>query len=438
MDSGEGKGCPPLEPVEPFVSVIEDGFGFITDDRGNRQIVRRYTFTNQNQLTVQIITYGGIITSIKYPDKNGAVDDIALGFDNIEGYLSKVNPYFGALIGRCANRIAKGHFKINDRHYQLSTNKGENHLHGGIKGFDKVLWKSDLQGNKLVLSYMSQDGEEGYPGEVLVSAFYELTTDNELILEMKATSSKPTPINLTNHTYFNLAGHGAGAPALYDHLVTINADKYTDTDSNSIPTGELKNVGGTMWDFRISRRLGDSILFIPGGGYDQNMCIHKTCSEDQTFVARVVHPKTGRGLEVYSNQPGVQFYTSNYFPTHEVWEQEAKKDLKDTEIKGKLGFRYYKHQAFCLETQNYPDAVNHKNFPNCIVKPGETYHHIVTYKFFVHQEVNLERKASEVKEPGSTESMGEYAGEAAEETASGTALDENDDLLDPKLEENGR
>ncbi|KAL0280802.1 UNVERIFIED_CONTAM: hypothetical protein PYX00_001989 [Menopon gallinae] len=420
--------CPP--PVDPFVDIVEDGFGFYTDVCGNKEIVRRFTFTNQNYLTIQVITYGATITSIKYPDQCGVVEDVVLGYDGIEGYISDTSHYMGAIIGRYANRIAKGHFKINDDDFQLSKNHGEHHIHGGFFGFDKVNWKSDLQGKKLVLTYLSQDGEEGYPGELLVSVSYQMTTDNSFFMEMRATTSKPTPINLTNHTYFNLAGHTTGAKGLMQHVMNINADRIVTTDDLSIPTGCLQNVTGTLWDLRIPRKLGTVIQHVPYGGFDQCMCIHKTDDECMTFNARVVHPESGRILEVYSNQPGVQFYTANDFP-------RAGRTINSEGdgviiIKGKNGVHYYKHHAFCLETQGYPDSVNHKNFPNTILRPGEMYCHKVRYKFSLYEDVVLEPEDFD-------DAINDWEGEAEGEIDEPADVDAGgDDLLGDKLEENGR
>ncbi|KAK6633654.1 hypothetical protein RUM44_004261 [Polyplax serrata] len=472
MEQGDYVPCP--EPPKPFVDIIEDGFGFITKEDGTREIVRRYTFTNQDNLSVQVISYGATITSIKCPDKNGNVDDVVLGFDNLDGYLSPSNPYMGATIGRVANRIAKGHFKIGEYDYQLSTNIGQHHLHGGFKGFDKVNWKSEIQEKKVVMTYMSKDGEEGYPGEVLTCLLFEMTTTSDFIIEMKATSSKPTPINLTSHSYFNLAGHAKGAGGLYQHLVSINADKYCHTDEDFIPTGMLKNVVNTLWDLRIAKKLAGVLNHVPYGGYDQNMCIHKTSSECMSFIARVYHPDTGRSLEVYSNQPGVQFYTANHFPTRpsalgpvDGIEMDVREEsclvqrcpycnqlIKDPDFEnqkeenlcsgeegsenneqeifrliGKGGVEYFKHAAFCLMTQKFPDSVHRKNFPNSILRPGEVYHHIVKYKFGIFVET--------IPEPEEEEPVTESESEDEDEVHAGEEVEE-DDLLSTKLEENGR
>lgn len=304
-------------------------------------------------------------------------------------YLADNNPYFGAVVGRVANRIAGARFSLNGKNYELSANRPPNHLHGGNRGFDKVIilnffllinlfffkviWNSSIQGDKLVLTYLSVDGEEGYPGDVLVTAIYSLSADNKLTLEMKAVATKPTPVNLTNHSYFNLAGEEKlTKEGLYEHLLSINADRYTVTDGNSIPTGELAPVGGTLWDLRIPRQLGDVIPLMSGGGYDHNFCI--TSNEGLTFVARVVHPQSARTLEVYSNQPGVQFYTSNYFPkdtsNDPPGQLNGKFKIPKTKqtifflvvqkpLIGRRGRQYFTHAAFCLETQNFPDAINH-------------------------------------------------------------------------------
>ncbi|KAL0280801.1 UNVERIFIED_CONTAM: hypothetical protein PYX00_001989 [Menopon gallinae] len=469
--------CPP--PVDPFVDIVEDGFGFYTDVCGNKEIVRRFTFTNQNYLTIQVITYGATITSIKYPDQCGVVEDVVLGYDGIEGYISDTSHYMGAIIGRYANRIAKGHFKINDDDFQLSKNHGEHHIHGGFFGFDKVNWKSDLQGKKLVLTYLSQDGEEGYPGELLVSVSYQMTTDNSFFMEMRATTSKPTPINLTNHTYFNLAGHTTGAKGLMQHVMNINADRIVTTDDLSIPTGCLQNVTGTLWDLRIPRKLGTVIQHVPYGGFDQCMCIHKTDDECMTFNARVVHPESGRILEVYSNQPGVQFYTANDFPragrtinsegeiqvetticpirvcpicgymikdadfenpSEESCPEEKESALGNqpvpikTQVRliGKGATEYFYQGGFTLMTGKFPDSVHRKNFPNTILRPGEMYCHKVRYKFSLYEDVVLEPEDFD-------DAINDWEGEAEGEIDEPADVDAGgDDLLGDKLEENGR
>ncbi|XP_063220439.1 galactose mutarotase-like [Bacillus rossius redtenbacheri] len=346
--------------------VVQDAFGSV-DSRS----VDRFTLRNKNGMEVQVISYGATITSIKAADKNGKIEDLVLGFDDIDGYLKSNNPYFGATIGRVANRINSGKFKIGDKSYQISLNKGNFTLHGGFKGFDKVIWDSYVNGNKVIFSYVSCDGEEGYPGAVLSQVTYELTDDNELKITMNASSTKPTPVNLCNHSYFNLGGHATGAQSIYDHLAMINADYYTVTDKESIPTGEIASVADTPFDLRKSTPLKTGIpaadKFAGKGGYDHNLCINSDGKDGLQFVARVLHPNSGRQLEVYSNQPGVQFYTGNSI----------------SEITGKGGNVYKKHAAFCLETQVYPDAVNHANFPNSILYPGDDYHHEVIYKFTV-------------------------------------------------------
>ncbi|XP_013379096.1 aldose 1-epimerase [Lingula anatina] len=340
------------------MTTIEKGaYGKTKDGK----IVDRYTLKNQNGMTVEIITFGGIITKIIAPDKDGKLDDVCLGFDNMEGYEAK-HPYFGALVGRVANRIAGGKFTLDGKTYELAVNNGPNHLHGGLKGFDKAVWTTNVEGTKLHLTHTSPDGDEGYPGEMTVHVTYELTSENELILDYSATSTKATPINLTNHAYFNLAGQGTAN--VYDHYVTINAETFTPKDENSIPTGEIASVEGTVFDLRKPVRIGDRINNVPGDkGYDHNFCVGE--KRERKHIAKVEHRASGRVMDVYTEQPGVQLYTGNYLAG----------------ISGKGGAIYGQHSALCLETQNYPDAVNKPNFPNAILKPGETYRHTTSYKF---------------------------------------------------------
>ncbi|XP_071441129.1 galactose mutarotase-like [Hetaerina americana] len=367
-----------MEEIHSDVELEEDGFGFLRNETtGVSEIVRRFTMTNKTGMCVQIITYGGIITSIKVPNARGSIDDVVLGFDSLDEYLNKDNPYFGAIIGRVTNRIANASFKIGDKEYHLSKNEGNNHLHGGFKGFDKMNWESHVVGGgKLVLSLLSGDGDEGYPGEVLTHATYSLTSNNELLLQLQATVTKPTPINLTNHSYFNLAGHDAGSEGTYEHLVTINADDYTPVDGNLIPTGAIVPVKNTPYDLVQcpGRNLGQMIQCLRNeGGYDMNFCVNQQNGcDDKAFVSRVEHPHNGRVLEIFSDAPGVQFYTGNGLPEGTTAQPP---------LIGKGGAKYMRHGAFCLETQNYPNAVNQPNFPNSVLTPGATYTHNVLYRF---------------------------------------------------------
>ncbi|CAG9865559.1 unnamed protein product [Phyllotreta striolata] len=358
------------------VEFEEDGFGVFTDKRtGVTSPVRRFTWKNRNNVNVQVVTYGATITSIKLPGVDGKIDDIVMGFDNVDGYLNPLNPYFGATVGRVANRIGLARFTIEGHTYQVTANSGRHTLHGGLRGFDKVNWNHHVEGTKVVLSYLSMDGDEGFPGDVVANVSFDLTDDNEFLVDFKATCTKPTYVNLTNHSYFNLAGHGKGADELYKHVVTINSDRTTEVDCDSIPTGKLLPVAGTVFDLRVPKVLGDVIHKIPGyDGFDHNFCINKGSKQENTFAAKVFHPPSGRAMEVYTNQPGVQFYCSNFIP---------EKNSVD-KLNGKDGVPYYKHGALCLETQNWPDAINHKNFPPAVLNPGEQYHHTVVYKFFVN------------------------------------------------------
>ncbi|KAG8222372.1 hypothetical protein J437_LFUL002992 [Ladona fulva] len=348
-----------MEEFNCGIDLVEDGFGFLRNEAsGMSEIVRRFTMANKNGMSVQIITLGGIITSLRVPDSEGNIDDVVLGFDNLDDYLQKDNPYFGAIVGRVANRIANATFKIGGRTYNLSKNNGENHLHGGFKGFDKMNWESHvLGGGELVLSLLSGDGDEGYPGEVLTHATYILTPNNELLIQFRATATKPTPINLTNHSYFNLAGHAAGANGTCAHRAMINADNYTPVDKNLIPTGAIDPVEGTPYDLRHERNLGEMLILLEDeGGYDINYSLNPPNGPgNKKLVSRVVHPESGRVLEVFSDAPGVQFYTGNNLP---------RGTTAYPPLIGKGGAKYTRHSAFCLETQNFPDAVNKVRKPS--------------------------------------------------------------------------
>ena len=325
-----------------------------------------YTLTNTHGVVCKIITYGGIITEIDAPDRNGNSADIVLGYETLTEYLKR-SPYFGALVGRVANRIAKGQFTLDGDTYPLAKNNGPNHLHGGLRGFDKVVWQASTatqsDGVSLKLTYTSADGEEGYPGTLKVTVTYTLNEKNELQIDYEATTDKPTPVNLTNHSYWNLAGEGE----ILDHVATIAADNYTPTDDTLIPTGEIKPVKGTPMDFTSPAAIGSRINELTGNprGYDHNYVLNSG-GKKLAFAGRVKDPKSGRVLEVSTDQPGMQFYTGNFL---------------DGSIKGKEGRSYGQHAAFCLETQQFPDFVNHPNFPQSILRPGQTYHQTTVFRF---------------------------------------------------------
>ncbi|CAK1542514.1 unnamed protein product [Leptosia nina] len=346
-----------------MVHLSEEKFGTFKNEP-----VKKFIWYTESGLSVSVISYGAIIQSIRVPDKNGETKDVVLGFDDLEGYVSRNTPYLGATVGRCANRIGGASFQIDGTKYEVAKNIGKDHLHGGIVGFDKANWNSTVDGNRVIFSYLSKDGEENYPGNLITNVIYEVK-DDELHVQFVATTDKKTVVNLTNHSYFNLAGHDAGADGLFDHVIMVNADRITETDEGSIPTGKFCDVGGTSFDLRVPIRLGDAMS--KGDKlFDDNFCISRFGNEGLTYTSRVSHPKSGRYLEVYTNQPGVQLYTGNFlpFPT-------------ESALVGKNGIGYRRHGAFCLETQDFPDAVNHKNFPNAILTPGQMYDHKVVYKF---------------------------------------------------------
>lgn len=335
--------------------------------------VQLFTLTNAAGLQATISTYGGTLTSLLVPDKDGKLSDVILGFDNVGGYLSpefrKSNPYFGALIGRYGNRIAKGKFTIDGNAYQVGVNNNGNSLHGGNVGFNQKIWTAkpgtSADGQTLTLTYLSKDGEEGYPGNLTVTVVYTLTAANALKIDYTATTDKATPVNLTNHAYFNLAlGQSKDVLA---HQVTIPADRYTVVDDKLIPTGELKPVKGTPFDFTTPHAIGERIAQVPGG-YDHNWVLNQATG--QHSAATVYEPTTGRTMEVTTDEPGVQFYTGNFL---------------DGSLKGKGGVVYGKHAGFCLETQHFPDSPNQPKFPSTILKPGQTYHTTTSYTFGVRK-----------------------------------------------------
>ena len=329
------------------------------------QEVRQYTLQNASGMVVRVLNYGGYVTNIIVPDRQGNKGDVVLGFDSLAGYLQTGNPYMGCIVGRYANRIAKGQFILDGKTYKLAGNNDGNALHGGLKGFDKVIWAVQPEGDSsLLLSYTSKDGEEGYPGNLQVSVKYTLTTDNALRIDYNATTDKATPVNLTNHSYFNLSS-GKDSTIL-GHTLMINADKYTAVDQKLIPTGELPAVKGTAMDFTKPAVIGTDIAKV-AGGYDHNWVLNKN-GDSLSLAATLFHDSTGRFMEVFTTQPGVQCYTGNF--------------LNGT-LTGKGGMKYVKHAGLCLETQHFPDSPNRPAFPNTILKPGEKYQQTTIYKFSV-------------------------------------------------------
>ena len=331
-----------------------------------------YTLTNKNGVEAAISTYGGAVVSLKVPDRNGKLADAVLGYDSLDGYVNDKS-YFGAIIGRYGNRIGHARFTLDGKTYTLAKNNGENSLHGGIKGFNKAVWTAketpSPDGQALELTYLSKDGEEGFPGNLHVRVIYTLTDSNELKIGYSATTDKKTVVNLTNHSYFNLAGAGSGD--ILGHILMIEADKFTPVDSGLIPTGELRDVAGTPFDFRKPTAIGarinaDDEQIKLGGGYDHNFVLRRNPGDPISLAARVMEPKTGRVLEVWTDQPGVQFYTGNFL---------------DGSAKGKGGLAYTKRSAFCLETQHFPDSPNQPKFPSVVLSPGERYHTTTIYKF---------------------------------------------------------
>lgn len=341
-----------------------------TPDDQNVDVI---TLRNQNGVEIRVMTYGATILSIKTPDKSGQIDDVTLGFDTFAPYIDK-SPYFGAVVGRYGNRIAKGKFTLDGQTYTLATNNGPNHLHGGTNGFDKRIWTADPfqngSGVGVKLAYVSADGEEGYPGKLTAQVTYTLADDNRLIVDYRATTDKATVLNLTQHTYWNLAG--AKANDILGHVLMLNADRYTPVDDTLIPTGELASVEGTPFDFRTPTAVGarineDNEQLKRGKGYDHNWVLTRQV-DGLSVAARVVEPTTGRTLEVSTTEPGIQFYSGNFL---------------DGTITGKSGRVYALRSGFCLETQHFPDSPNHPNFPSTILRPGQEYKTQTVFTFGV-------------------------------------------------------
>lgn len=335
-----------------------------------------YTLTNDNGVSLEVTNYGGIITSLRVPDREGELEDVVLGFDSLSVYTSEAyrsaNPYFGALIGRYGNRIDDGEFSLDGETYTLETNNGPNHLHGGEEGFDQVVWNAEpfqeADSMGLVLRHTSPDGHGGYPGELEVEVTYTLTDDNEVAFDYRATTSEATPVNLTQHSYFNLDGHGDGT--VLDHELMINADRYTPVDSTLIPTGDLRSVEETPFDFTEPTPIGARIeanhqQIEYGGGYDHNFVLAEESADSLRLAARVYEPDTGRLMTVRTTEPGVQFYSGNFL---------------DGSFTGK-GESYEYREGLALETQHFPDSPNQPNFPSTILHPGEEYTSRTVYEF---------------------------------------------------------
>ncbi len=354
---------------ENLVTISKEAYGTTADSIA----VDKYTLKNSKGMEIDIITYGGIITKWTAPDKNNTYQDVVLGYNTLAEY-EKATPYFGALIGRYGNRIAKGKFSIDGVEYTLATNDGSNHLHGGVKGFDKVVWTANEVSTdstaSIVLTYFSKNLEAGYPGNLKTTVIYTLTNDNELLVDYEATTDKKTIVNLTQHSYFNLSADFS--KTILDHEITINADKLVPVDATLIPTGELTDVTNTPFDFRIAKAIGKDIgvkneQLARGLGYDHCWVLNNQ-NEGIRLAASAYEKESGRLLEIFSNEPGIQLYTGNFL---------------DGTLPNKQGGTYAHRTGFCLETQHYPDSPNQKAFPSVVLSPGETYKSKTSFKFSV-------------------------------------------------------
>lgn len=353
-------------PGDSKTEVSKDPFG----DTPDGQAVYRYTLTNASGMTAKVTTYGAILTDLYVPNKKGRLGNVVLGFDFLHPYLAG-HPYFGSNVGRVGNRIAKGRFTLDGKEYKLATNNGPNTLHGGVRGFDKVVWKAKVVHGaepSVAFTYLSPDGEEGFPGNLTATITYTVTNKNELRVDYTATTDKPTPVNMAHHSYFNLADPASGD--ILGHEVTIYADKYTPVDDTMIPTGKIEPVKGTPYDFTTPHKIGERIGEIKGdpGGYDINYVLRSGGSKEPTLAAKVFEPKTSRVMEVLTTEPGLQFYTGNFL---------------DGTLKGRGSVLFKKYAGFCMEAQHFPDSVNHPEFPSTILRPGETYKETTIYKFSV-------------------------------------------------------
>lgn len=359
------------QPEENEVNVAAATPGITIENWGTAdgKPVMLYTLTNVNGTKVKITNYGGTVTSWVTKDKAGNMSDVVMGYDSLAPYL-QASPYFGAIIGRYGNRIAKGSFTLDGKTFKLAANDGPNHLHGGTKGFDKVVWDAqpDTAGGNtsLILTYLSKDGEEGYPGNLNVKVVYTLNDADGLLMDYSAETDQPTVVNLTNHSYFNLSGDVSNT--ILNHTLQVHADKYTPVDATLIPTGDLVDVTGTPFDFRQPFKIGDRIANVEGG-YDHNFVLHRT-SDGMELVATLYDTISGRQLEVITTEPGLQFYSGNFL---------------DGTLKTPDGKSIVKHGALCLETQHFPDSPNKPDFPTTVLKPGEKYSTQTIYKITVRQ-----------------------------------------------------
>jgi aldose 1-epimerase len=360
-------GCE--KATHPEMKILKASFG---EFEGKK--VNIYTLKNTNQVEIKITNYGGIVTSIRLPDKNGKFDDVVLGYNNLQDYINN-NPYFGCIVGRYGNRIGKAKFTLEGEEFTLAKNDGENNLHGGFRGFDKVLWDAEPVTGKdsqsLKLEYMSKDGEEGFPGNLKVTVTYTLTNDNSFRIDYSATTDKTTVVNLTNHTYWNFAGEGSGD--ILKHELILDADSFTPVDQGLITTGEIRSVENTPMDFRNPTAIGDRIeadyeQLKFGRGYDHNWVLNTKEDDKPSPAATVYEPDSGRFMEVFTTEPGIQFYSGNFL---------------DGSITGKSGKAYGFRNGFCLETQHFPDSPNKPEFPSVVLRPGETYKTTTIHKFSV-------------------------------------------------------
>ena len=354
-----------LDSAEARAGVTQDNFGATREGAS----VERYTLRNTQGIVAKIITLGGIITELHVPDRAGKLSDIALGFDTVAEYEEHNGTvYFGCITGRVANRIPNGKFDLDGKSYTLDLHPGTNfHLHGGLKGFSKVIWDAevvpDSRGPALRLTYLSPDSDQGFPGNLSTNVIYVLTDDNALVIEYVATTDRATPINLTNHTYFNLVGAGSGT--VLDHRLTLHAQRYLEADADMVPTGKLLPVAGTAFDFTQGEVIGRRRDQISIGGYDHAFVLAEQPQTKPGLAAEVYEPKSGRVMQILTDQPGVQLYTATY----------------TTPLKGKNGMSYDRFHGLCLETQHHPDSVHHAEFPNTILRPGQTYRSTTIHRF---------------------------------------------------------
>lgn len=383
------------KPIK-FVELVTDSFGFLVKPHGEHIPIKRFTWRNSNRIQVQVITYGATVTSIRYPNKKGIIEDVVLGFEDLHPYLEYQEHHFGSTIGRCANIVKNSGFHLMKKDYNLKPNQGKHHSDGGRKGFHQVIWNHHINGNKVVLSHMSPDDDEGYPGDLLVHAIFELTPSNEFKIEYKATSSKPTIVNLVNHCLFNLAGHAAGEDEIRKHTLMVNADCHTMIGEDLFPTGEIQSVLNTVYDFQTPMKLG--VVLDKLEGFNNNLCVNRGIDQGVNFVARLQHPPSGRILEIYSNQYGIQFETANNFPLKSEFEKISANCINGQKVLKTVGSPYLKGN---VTTFDILDEIHNKIVDIKAIDPSIDYTELLAVVLDLQKKCNTAYRSAAITDTNS-------------------------------------